>query len=197
MVMDMKCHDPDVVNLHVHGLHVDPTVDDVVEKSVQPGDSPVDYNFSILPDHYPGLHWYHDHWHGTATLHLHMGLFGALSMVRSSNAGIDPDFASMTTRVAILHGLSLNNASLNDNGECNCEGYSDWFDGTRPSVVSNPLSIPKIVLTTICDQWCDMLCYQRQSSAAYPIQSFHQNNWNNIMAQNPVVNSDGGTTLFL
>eukprot|EP01084_Bolivina_argentea_P182057 314377_1 len=96
--------DADVTNLHVHGLHVSPYVDNVVDDFIQPfcskqfngnqtlideigygcftdeyGDSK-NYTFDILPIHYPGSHWYHAHIHGSVTLQVGGGLFGMINM---------------------------------------------------------------------------------------------------------------------
>jgi FtsP/CotA-like multicopper oxidase with cupredoxin domain len=194
---DLISHDPDVTNLHTHGLHVDPAIDDVVDRLVQPGDPPIDYNFTILPVHYPGTHWYHGHWHGTVTFQVHTGLFGAMLVERSDNVGLNPVFANMTERVVILHGLSLNNASLTSTGECNCTGYTDWFDGSGTNAVKNPLEELSFHLTTICDQWCDMYCYQRNQSGTPPIQTHASANWQSQLAKSSIVNWDGGITLFM
>ena len=53
--------DIDITNLHVHGLHVSPEVDDVLVKINPNGHSwyyPYDIDY-----HYPGTFWYHAHHH--------------------------------------------------------------------------------------------------------------------------------------
>lgn len=69
-------HAPNHSNLHFHGVHGDPAVDDPFV-SVAPGQSHT-YVLPILADHLPGLHWYHTHYHGSVYYHVMGGLFGAL-----------------------------------------------------------------------------------------------------------------------
>eukprot|EP01084_Bolivina_argentea_P089318 161175_1 len=70
--------DPDVTNLHVHGLHVNPRVDDVLLQ-IQPGNNSLLYPYDIK-FHYPGTHWYHAHHHGSTTYQVNAGLHGAILM---------------------------------------------------------------------------------------------------------------------
>lgn len=49
-------HSPNNVNVHTHGLHIDPAVDTVFIYA-EPGETLV-YNYEIPLDHSPGLHWY-------------------------------------------------------------------------------------------------------------------------------------------
>jgi len=65
-----KFNDPDIANLHFHGLHVSgilPSDDTTIE--VLPQES-FEYVISIPEDHEPGLHWVHPHHHGSSTLQL-------------------------------------------------------------------------------------------------------------------------------
>jgi len=195
---DLISHDPDVINLHTHGLHVDPAVDDVIDLFVLPNDGNFqDYNFTILPDHYPGLHWYHDHWHGTVSFHTHTGLFGAIRVEREMNRGLDPRLVEMPSKTIIVHGLSLNYNRLNSNGTCKCANYSDFFDNPGRSTANNPLKVFPFHLTTICDQWCDMYCYQRDQSDTPPIQKFKNLDWIKELGVYSNINWDGGITLFM
>ena len=55
--------DMDITNLHVHGLHVSPFIDDVLVKIPdQYGIKTHPYPYGI-GYHYPGLFWYHAHHH--------------------------------------------------------------------------------------------------------------------------------------
>ena len=69
-------HSPNVTNVHTHGLHVSPKVDNVFLKA-EPGESLV-YVYEIPTTHAPGLHWYHAHHHGSSALQIMNGLVGAL-----------------------------------------------------------------------------------------------------------------------
>ncbi len=68
----------DAINLHFHGLRISPNGHaDNMHILVRPGDS-FDYDFTIPPNHPPGLFWYHDHAFGAADAHVTAGLSGAL-----------------------------------------------------------------------------------------------------------------------
>ena len=56
---------PNTVNLHTHGLHVDPAVDSIFVE-VEPGESHT-YAYEIPEAHAAGFHWYHSHLHGSST----------------------------------------------------------------------------------------------------------------------------------
>jgi hypothetical protein len=73
-----KMNGPNTTNVHTHGLHIDPNVDTVFVKAA-PGESLV-YKYQMPSDHAPGLMWYHDHHHGSSTLHLMNGLVGAIDV---------------------------------------------------------------------------------------------------------------------
>jgi len=65
-----KFNDPDVANLHFHGLHISgvlPSDDTTIEVLPQQ-----EYTYVIdIPEHHePGLHWVHPHHHGSSTLQL-------------------------------------------------------------------------------------------------------------------------------
>eukprot|EP01084_Bolivina_argentea_P251692 422224_1 len=92
--------DPDVTNIHVHGLHVDPNIDDIslyvspkcsklinqtywnqldcyVNQSATPHVvNAQNYPYRIPYDHYPGTHWYHAHRHGSVTFDIMSGIYG-------------------------------------------------------------------------------------------------------------------------
>ena len=88
-----KFNDPDVANLHFHGLHVSgilPSDDTTLE--VLPQES-FEYFINIPEDHAPGLHWVHPHHHGSSTLQLVGG--AALAMiVKDVEDAIDGNFSS-------------------------------------------------------------------------------------------------------
>jgi FtsP/CotA-like multicopper oxidase with cupredoxin domain len=64
-----------VTNLHLHGLHVPPSVDDPLAL-VQPGESRL-YEFTI-PRGSAGTYWYHPHAHGKVAEQLYAGLLGLI-----------------------------------------------------------------------------------------------------------------------
>eukprot|EP01084_Bolivina_argentea_P251699 422240_1 len=99
-------HDPDVTNLHTHGFHVSPNVDNIRLKASplcsdnilnnndesdwdnydcahenninnDPSDlNRIQYLYQVPYDHYPGSYWYHSHVHGSTTFQVTQGLFG-------------------------------------------------------------------------------------------------------------------------
>lgn len=95
-------HNANNTNLHVHGLHVDPTIDDVELILIPRDESPADYNdrlqskmpgwnpktkkgeywrwgyrYRVPRLHLPGTHWYHAHKHGSTAIHVENGMAGA------------------------------------------------------------------------------------------------------------------------
>ena len=91
------------VNLHVHGLHVDPKQDNVAVLILpQDGDPSAlssnqqilvqninqwwqrRYQYKIPADHLPGTHWYHSHRHGATSIQVENGMAGAL-VIRPKN----------------------------------------------------------------------------------------------------------------
>ena len=72
--------DLDVTNLHTHGLHIDPAVDDMFIHldPIHPNDinqgqdsyyqkpkvNAHKYAYEIISEHESGTHWWHSHWFG-------------------------------------------------------------------------------------------------------------------------------------
>jgi FtsP/CotA-like multicopper oxidase with cupredoxin domain len=88
-----KMNGPNTTNVHTHGLHIDPHVDTVFVKA-EPGGTLV-YKYQMPSDHAPGLMWYHDHHHGSSTLHLMNGLVGAIEVLPNPS-GVQKIPASIT-----------------------------------------------------------------------------------------------------
>lgn len=74
-------HDPNITNLHTHGLHVSTLVDSVFVR-IAPGGAHT-YHYRIPVDHAPGIGLYHAHTHGTVSLHMAGGLHGAFVVIPS------------------------------------------------------------------------------------------------------------------
>jgi FtsP/CotA-like multicopper oxidase with cupredoxin domain len=51
---------PNHVNMHTHGLHIDPSVDNVFLTVAPEADAKV-YKYQIESNHMAGTHWYHSH----------------------------------------------------------------------------------------------------------------------------------------
>ena len=96
-----KFNDPDVANLHFHGLHV---------PGVLPGDDTTlevlpqeeyEYIIDIPEDHEPGLHWVHPHHHGSSSLHLVGGAALAL-IVKDQKESLPEEIREATERVMVF-----------------------------------------------------------------------------------------------
>ena len=113
-------HNLNNTNLHVHGLHVDPSKDDVTIVIVPDGvdttgyDAPHthapsteglneysvsdqgvtpgdwDYQYRIPVIHLPGTHWFHPHKHGSTSAQVENGLAGTLVIQEADSNAIVP-----------------------------------------------------------------------------------------------------------
>jgi len=108
----------DATNLHTHGLHVDPAIDDPF-LSIAPGDTWV-YEFDV-PSGAAGTHWYHPHVHGSVARQLFEGLAGALIVEGPLDS---------TTRLRRIeeHVLVFKDLSLH-NGTASPHTMFDWMNG--------------------------------------------------------------------
>lgn len=71
-------HNFNTINLHTHGLHVDPTGNsDNVFVKLTSGEH-LDYEIRIPEDHPAGTFWYHTHVHGATSVQVGSGMGGAL-----------------------------------------------------------------------------------------------------------------------
>ncbi|KAJ1557534.1 hypothetical protein HK405_015777, partial [Cladochytrium tenue] len=101
-------HGANSTNIHTHGLHVDPAVDNV-GIVVKPGGT-WQYNLTIPMDHAPGLHWYHSHKHGASALQVMGGLVGAIYVDPPENT-TEKAFLLLKTLQRVLlvaHHFSIN-----------------------------------------------------------------------------------------
>lgn len=67
---------PNSTNLHTHGVHIDPKVDNVFIH-LAPGENHT-YQYQLPDAHAPGVHWYHSHMHGSSAAQVLGGLVGAI-----------------------------------------------------------------------------------------------------------------------
>ena len=78
--------DPNVSNLHTHGLHISgETPGDDVTRSFE-GSAGGDFVYDIPADHMKGTYWYHAHHHGSTFLQVSAGAFGLLLIDDPENA---------------------------------------------------------------------------------------------------------------
>ena len=101
--------DPNVTNVHTHGLHIsgESPGDDVTR--MFPGGSGGDYVWEIPEDHMGGTFWYHAHHHGSTYLQVSTGGFG-LIIIDDSNDQIPAPVALMKERQVLLGYLDTNAA---------------------------------------------------------------------------------------
>lgn len=95
-------HSPNTTNIHTHGLHISPSVDNVF-LFADPGEN-LTYHYQILSDHAPGLHWYHAHYHGSSTLQIMSGLVGALVVetMKNSESNIPDSIVDADSHILVL-----------------------------------------------------------------------------------------------
>jgi FtsP/CotA-like multicopper oxidase with cupredoxin domain len=102
--------DPNVTNLHTHGLHVSVQVDSVFV-SIAPGHAHT-YALRIPPDHAPGLAWMHAHRHETTALQVMGGLHGAIVVEPASAANVPSSYPKLPSSLLVLSHVQL--AQLRD-----------------------------------------------------------------------------------
>jgi FtsP/CotA-like multicopper oxidase with cupredoxin domain len=89
--------DPNVSNLHTHGLHIsgESPSDDVTR--FFEGQRGGDFVYQIPADHMGGTYWYHAHHHGSTFLQVSSGAFGQI-IIDDAGDGIPPNVAAMPER---------------------------------------------------------------------------------------------------
>jgi FtsP/CotA-like multicopper oxidase with cupredoxin domain len=93
--------DPNVSNLHTHGLHISgESPGDDVTRSFE-GGAGGDFVYDILPDHMGGTFWYHAHHHGSTYLQVSGGAFGMIVIDDSADV-IPASVASMEERLLVI-----------------------------------------------------------------------------------------------
>ncbi|HWO21409.1 MAG TPA: multicopper oxidase family protein [Kofleriaceae bacterium] len=93
--------DPNVSNLHTHGLHIsaESPSDDVMR--FFEGGYGGDFVYDIPADHMGGTYWYHAHHHGSTYLQVSGGAFGQI-IIDDGNDGLPPNVAAMTERQLVI-----------------------------------------------------------------------------------------------
>jgi FtsP/CotA-like multicopper oxidase with cupredoxin domain len=104
-------------NLHLHGLHLPPSVDDPF-LDIAPGAAAL-YEFTVPPGS-ASTYWYHPHIHGRVARQLFAGLAGAIIVEGPADASTLAD--------AEQHLLVLKDLSVRD-GRVAAHRPFDWFDG--------------------------------------------------------------------
>lgn len=105
-------------NLHWHGLHISPSVDNVL-REIPSGESAV-YEFTV-PKGAAGTYWYHPHLHGTASQQLFAGLAGAIVIEGPLDA--TPELREAEEHVVILKDLAVAGGAVAPHNA------ADWMNG--------------------------------------------------------------------
>lgn len=93
--------DPNVSNLHTHGLHISgETPSDDVTRSFE-GSAGGDFVYDIPADHMGGSFWYHAHHHGSTYLQVSGGAFGMI-VINDSGDEIPASVAAMEERQLVV-----------------------------------------------------------------------------------------------
>lgn len=112
-------------NLHLHGLHIPPSVDDPLAE-IGPGESRV-YEFT-LPKGSAGINWYHPHLHGRVAEQLFAGLAGALIVDGPLDAM--PELAGAEEHLLVLKDLAL------AGGQVAPFTMMDWMNGKEGDLLT-------------------------------------------------------------
>lgn len=112
----------DATNLHLHGLHVPPSVDDAFLE-VPPGERAT-YTFDI-PYGSAGTYWYHPHLHGRVGPQLFAGLAGTIIV----EGPTDELFAEAEEQLLVLKDVALTS------GRVAPHTHDDWMNGKEGDLV--------------------------------------------------------------
>jgi FtsP/CotA-like multicopper oxidase with cupredoxin domain len=110
-------------NLHTHGLHVSPSVDDPF-RHVAPGER-VRLEFDV-PHGSAGTYWYHPHLHGTVATQLFAGLAGPILI----EGPLDAELGDVDDHLLVLKDIALTH------GEPAAHHHGDWMDGKEGDLVT-------------------------------------------------------------
>ena len=115
---------PEATNLHLHGLHVSPVVDNPLAE-VAPGET-VNLEFEI-PKGSAGTYWFHPHMHGMVAKQMFAGLAGVI--VVEGALETMPELREAEERVIVLRDLEL------VNGQPSEHTMMDWMNGKEGNLL--------------------------------------------------------------
>jgi FtsP/CotA-like multicopper oxidase with cupredoxin domain/pSer/pThr/pTyr-binding forkhead associated (FHA) protein len=125
---------PIPTNLHVHGLHVDPTGNhDNIFVTLNPLQG-FNYNYQIPLDQSPGAFWYHPHWHPLVDAETTAGMLGAIVV----EGGLDNVLPKIPQRLILISGGKPCAGPVNSASGTNCTQLP--IPGTKPGQVKPPPS---------------------------------------------------------
>lgn len=96
--------DPNVTNVHTHGLHISPAgPSDNVLRFFE-GGTGGDYIYDIPAQHMGGTYWYHAHHHGATFLQVATGALGSI-VIDDGNDGLPENVAAMQEQNLVINFL--------------------------------------------------------------------------------------------
>ncbi len=101
-------HSPNTTNVHTHGLHIDPGIDNVFIR-IHPGET-YTYLYNIPQNHAPGLHWYHAHVHGSVSFQVMAGLLGAIIIEPNLESNVPDSISSCASHILVITEVLFNQA---------------------------------------------------------------------------------------
>ena len=118
-----------ITNMHTHGLHVDPSADNVII-GVAPGGGSKTYTYEIPANHLPGTHWYHSHHHGSSSLQVQGGMVGMIVVDVPDFEESPPTevetFATESARTQWA-GMPVSRMSITHHALCSCNPTGAGF----------------------------------------------------------------------
>ena len=115
----------EMTNLHLHGLHISPSVDDPL-RMLEPNAS-VNMEFTV-PKGSGGTHWYHPHAHGMVARQLFGGMAGAI--IVEGEADSIPELRDAHEQLIVLRDLGL------ANGLVAPHTTMDWLNGKEGAILT-------------------------------------------------------------
>lgn len=131
-------HNPNTINFHSHGWHVDPTgqADNIFLK-FEPGTTNVT-EIQLPPDHHEGTFWYHPHVHGATADQIFGGMAGLLVVDGPTDAV--PEIA-LAREVFMM----IQNIRVNEDGEVpEFENSASMRDAAHSFLLVNGVQNPTI-----------------------------------------------------
>jgi FtsP/CotA-like multicopper oxidase with cupredoxin domain len=122
-------------NLHTHGLHIPPEVDNPFV-AIAPGESRL-HEFTVS-DGFAGTYWYHPHPHGEVATQQFAGLSGAI-IIEGSQDKI-PQLQAAEEHLLVLKDFSISKEHVDAH-----HSRSDWFGKYGNLLLVNGLHRPKLV----------------------------------------------------
>lgn len=99
---------PNTTNLHLHGVHMGGGYPgDDVKVTIEPGEEH-EYRYEFAPNHMPGTHWYHPHFHGSTTLQTGQGVAGMI-IVDDPDGYLPDPIANMPEINLMIQHMDLEN----------------------------------------------------------------------------------------